>query len=62
MSFKSEAKVIRDRLMREIALAEKLDETAVGRDGPGTVAAREATQRYNEAIIALRKKYHMDET
>ena len=60
MSFESEKKEIVDRCKKELALAKKLDETAVGKDGPGTVAARKAIDKYNRGIIALRKKYGMD--
>lgn len=60
MSFENEMKVIADRLMREIALSKELEKDAVGKDGPGTVAAREATDRYNRDVIVLRKKYGMD--
>lgn len=60
MSFESEKKEIVDRCKKGLALAKKLDETAVGKDGLGSVAAHKVIDEYNRDIIALRKKYSMD--
>ena len=60
MSFESEAQEIIDRCKKGIALAHELDKTAVGKDGPGAMAAHKAVEEYNRDIIALRKKYGLD--
>lgn len=60
MSFEQEKQRIVARCRRELEAAKTLDELAVGRDGPGTLAARWAIERYNEAILTLRKKYGME--
>ncbi len=60
MSYESEKKKLIDRCKRGLALAEELDKTAVGKDGPGTVAARKAIDEYNRDLLALKEKYGMD--
>ncbi len=57
MRFEREKQAIAARCRRELEAAKTLDELAAGRDGPGTLAARWAIERYNEALLDLRKKY-----
>ena len=59
MRFEREKQAIAARCRRELEAAKTLDELAAGRDGPGTLAARWAIERYNEALLDLRKKYGM---
>ncbi len=60
MRFEREKQRLAARCKRELEAAETLDELAAGRDGPGTLAARWAIERYNEAILTLRQKYGME--
>ena len=60
MRFEREKQAIAARCKRELEVARTLDELAAGRDGLGTLAARWVIERYNEAVLDLRKKYGME--
>ena len=55
MSYDQERKAIFETMILEINKA--YAEPSKGKDGIGVKLAREATERYNKALRALKKKY-----
>ena len=62
MSFESEFEEIKNEFRRQSKEAFQLDQEFLGRDGPGSVQPREATQTYNRKLLALKKKFGLAQT
>lgn len=60
MSYDDEKLIIYQQLLARSGIASEADKASCGMDGRGSKLLREAVQEYNEALLALKKKYNRE--